>query len=244
MRKWLFALAVTLTFAARFGGAAPVGTAFTYQGRLTEAGGPANGTYDFQLILYDAPAGGSQVGPIVIGDDVVVTSGLFTVSLDFGAVFTGSQRWLEMGVRPGATTGAFSILSPRQELTPTPHALYAADATTVAGLTCLDGQVAKWSGSAWTCGADNDTAPTASAPISVISNNIALSTCPADLLYKMNGSGTAWVCASDIDTNTTQALAPWVLVDRLVRGAQHLGKPVSRPRDSRRRDTRAGRRAC
>ena len=30
--------------------AAPVGTAFTYQGRLTDGGSPANGLYDFKLV--------------------------------------------------------------------------------------------------------------------------------------------------------------------------------------------------
>ena len=30
------------------------GTAFTYQGRLTEAAGPANGTYDFTFQLFDS----------------------------------------------------------------------------------------------------------------------------------------------------------------------------------------------
>ena len=37
--------------------AAAVGTAFTYQGQLLEAGSPANGSYDFQFSLYDAESG-------------------------------------------------------------------------------------------------------------------------------------------------------------------------------------------
>jgi hypothetical protein len=45
--------------------AQPLGTAFTYQGRLTDAGSPGSGTYDFQFILYDSAVGGSQVGPVV-----------------------------------------------------------------------------------------------------------------------------------------------------------------------------------
>ena len=57
--------------------------------------------YDFQLILYDAAVGGSQFGPIVTRDDVAVANGVFTTSLDFGAAFTGSQRWLDIGVLPG-----------------------------------------------------------------------------------------------------------------------------------------------
>lgn len=41
---------------------ANVGTAFTYQGRLVDAGNPAAGVYDFQFRLFDAAGGGSQIG--------------------------------------------------------------------------------------------------------------------------------------------------------------------------------------
>ncbi len=109
------------------------GTAFTYQGRLTDDGGPAQGAYDLRLILYDAPVGGAQVGPILALEDVAVVNGLFTVSLDFGAgVFAGSGRWLEIAVRPGVSVGNHTSLSPRQELTPSPGALFS--------------QTAPWSG--------------------------------------------------------------------------------------------------
>jgi hypothetical protein len=111
-----------------------LGAAFTYQGRLTDGGSPASGTYDFQFILYDAAVGGAQQGPVVARDDVAVTNGLFTVSLDFGSVFAGSKRWLEIGVRPGASTGAYSTLSPRQELAPAPNAVFSA-AVPWAGIT-------------------------------------------------------------------------------------------------------------
>ena len=67
------------------GSAAALDTAFSYQGRLSDAGSPANGDYDFQFILYTAEIGGSQVGPVLYGDDVQVIDGFFTVYLDFGA---------------------------------------------------------------------------------------------------------------------------------------------------------------
>jgi hypothetical protein len=38
-------------------------------------------------------------------------------------VFTGQLRWLQTGVRPGASLGAFTTLSPRQPLLPVPYAL-------------------------------------------------------------------------------------------------------------------------
>ena len=75
------------------------GTAFTYQGRLTDGGNPANGSYDLRFILYTADVGGSQRGPILTNTATAVNNGLFTVQLDFGAQFTGADRWLKLGVR-------------------------------------------------------------------------------------------------------------------------------------------------
>jgi len=57
--------------------------------------------YDLRFILYDADSGGSQVGSTVTKEDVTVTAGLFTTSLDFGAVFDGNKRFLEIGCDPG-----------------------------------------------------------------------------------------------------------------------------------------------
>src|ERR1043166_9145968 len=99
------------------------GTAFTYQGRLTDNGAPANGQYDLQFALYNFPAIGSPfLGPIT-KEDVVVTNGLFTTTLDFGQPMpSGYACWMSIGVRPGASTGAFTALMPRQQLTPAPIA--------------------------------------------------------------------------------------------------------------------------
>ena len=108
--------------------AAPMGTAFTYQGRLSDANSPAEGLYDFEFEVYDALNGGSQQGSTVGKDDVDVIDAYFTVELDFGAdIFTGDARWLEIAVRAGASSDPCDLvtLSPRQELTPTPYALYA-----------------------------------------------------------------------------------------------------------------------
>jgi len=109
---------------------AQVGTAFTYQGRLTDAGGPASGAFDFEFQLFKQASGGAGSSLQILGD-VTVASGLFTVKLDFGAEFTGSPRWLEVRVRPGASDGAYTALTPRQELTPSPNALFAASSATV-----------------------------------------------------------------------------------------------------------------
>lgn len=99
--------------------------AFTYQGRLDEAGTPANGLYDLRFVVYDAETGGSAVGGALIHAATTVSNGLFTVNLDFGpGVFDGSDRWLEIAVRPTGS-GAFTVLEPRQLVTSTPYALMA-----------------------------------------------------------------------------------------------------------------------
>lgn len=104
--------------------AVTMGTAFTYQGRFNASGDPATGAYDFQFMLYDAATAGNQVGSTVTKEDLDVNDGYFTTTLDFTATpFDGNARWLQIGVRPGAETGAYTILTPRHELTPTPYAL-------------------------------------------------------------------------------------------------------------------------
>lgn len=102
------------------------GTAFTYQGRLADQGSPANGLYDLQFVVWDALTLGNQVGVIVTAPDVPVTNGLFAVAVDPGAsVFTGPPRWLEVGVRPGASNGLYTPILPRQSLLPAPYAILA-----------------------------------------------------------------------------------------------------------------------
>lgn len=112
------------------GAEAALGTAFTYQGQLTNGGSPVNGACDVQFSLWDAagsgspPSGGTQIGGPQTATNTNVINGLFTVSLDFGSSpFTGQARWLEIAVRCPAGSGGFTTLSPRQALTPAPYAL-------------------------------------------------------------------------------------------------------------------------
>jgi hypothetical protein len=102
-----------------------MGTAFTYQGRLMDGANPANGVYDFQFSLYDDASTGTLIGTDTL-DDHTVTNGLFMGDLDFGAgAFPGFERWLEIGVRDGASSGSYTVLSPRQQINPAPYATFA-----------------------------------------------------------------------------------------------------------------------
>ncbi len=106
-------------------------TEFTYQGKLTDAGAAANGQYDLQFRLFDAETGGTEVsGPPWAVENVQVTAGIFTVTIDFGQSYplTGS-RWLQIEVRPGESTGAYISLTPRQKITAAPYAVTALTAS-------------------------------------------------------------------------------------------------------------------
>ena len=125
---WLSAMVVILIAGSGpADGETALGTAFTYQGRLTDGGVAVTGVYEFEFKLYDAHADPSnQVGSTFSLRSVLVTNGLFTVKLDFGSdVFNGNARWLQIAVRPQSTADPHTVLSPRQELTPAPYTLYA-----------------------------------------------------------------------------------------------------------------------
>src|ERR1035441_5954660 len=108
------------------------GTAFTYQGRLTDKGNPANGSYDISFAAYDAVTDGNLIGAIVTNSAVIVSNGLFTTLVDLGGIFTGGDMWLEIAASTNAAD-TFAVLAPRQLFTPTPYALYANTAGTAAG---------------------------------------------------------------------------------------------------------------
>jgi hypothetical protein len=105
-------LALTLSAQAQ-------GTAFTYQGLLTDQFNPANGTYDLTFTLFGVSSGGSAIAGPKTNSATSVSNGIFTVTLDFGANFPGGDRWLEIGVRTNGVN-SFLALAPRQQITATP----------------------------------------------------------------------------------------------------------------------------
>jgi hypothetical protein len=181
----LIPVAAVLIIGSLAAKASTMGTAFTYQGRLNDGGVPANGLYDFKFKLYDTATGGTLLSlpDGILLPEVGVTNGLFTVKLDFGGpVFDGAARWLDLSANTNGSTPM--PLSPRQELTPQPYALFAATAGSVP---------------------DNAITTSMIAPGAVTPQRLSGNTVPAtgDVL-SYNGSGFAW-------QHPATAQRPWLL---------------------------------
>jgi hypothetical protein len=132
-RCWLMTTFIAFTANA----AIAQGTAFTYQGKLSDNGSAASGNYDFEFKLFDAQTigTGTQQGATIQQLNVPVVNGVFTVQLDFGAAaFGGASRFLEIGVRLAGSANPFTQLSPRQPVTSTPYAIRSAVSTSADGL--------------------------------------------------------------------------------------------------------------
>jgi hypothetical protein len=153
--------------------ATPLGTAFTYQGQLSNAAGPVTDNCRMAFRLYDDVDGGVQVGQ-TISTTVPITDGLFTVMLNdtgqFGpSAFTGDARWL--GIKVKCTDDATYIDLGCQALAAAPYALHAVSTgalqghpvTTTAPTT---GQGLSWDGAAW--------APSAAMVTGVLSGDIVM----------------------------------------------------------------------
>jgi hypothetical protein len=120
LRPWAVCVLVCISLIAKH---AIAETTFTYQGRLGNAGTPAEGQHDFVFRLFDAEANGVQIGSDLALGAVELSEGVFSVSLDFGdAAFAGQPRWLEIDVRESGA-GAYTTLSPRQRIGASPFAI-------------------------------------------------------------------------------------------------------------------------
>jgi hypothetical protein len=111
--------------------AAPLTTAFTYQGRLDYNGAPATGVFDLKFELYTEQTGGTLAVPALQASRQV-SGGLISEDLNFGgaAVFDGRALWMEISARPqGAAT--FFVMPGRTAVRPTPYAIHALQAGSV-----------------------------------------------------------------------------------------------------------------
>jgi hypothetical protein len=113
-------------------------TTFSYQGKLSDNGNPANGTYDMQFELFDAANAGAQIGATQKSASTAVANGTFIVQLDFGASsFPGADRYLEIAIRAAGDPNPYNVLAPRQKIASVPYAIQALNATTATNATQL-----------------------------------------------------------------------------------------------------------
>lgn len=168
--RWLLPVALLATGAA----SRPVpalDTLFTYQGQVLKDGVAYNGTCDFQFRLFDAPSGGNAVTTLQTAANRVVTGGLFTITPNFGAApFDGADRWMEVSVRCPDGAGPYTTLTPRQQLTATPYALYSSSSASVpwTGVTDVPPGFAD--------GTDNEATYTAGTGLTLTGNQFSVNT--------------------------------------------------------------------
>ncbi|MFG0306544.1 MAG: hypothetical protein ACF8Q5_10085 [Phycisphaerales bacterium JB040] len=88
---------------------------FVYQGRLSDAGQPANGAYDMVARVWDAPSGGNPVGIFNTFSNVPVSDGLFQINIPdtLSAFTTTDPRYLEITVEGTALPRQFLGFTPR-----------------------------------------------------------------------------------------------------------------------------------
>ena len=98
-------------------------TAFNYQGKLTDNGAAANGSFQMQFKLFDSFAGGTQIGATLSDIPVTATNGIFSTTLDFGAnALSDANRWLEIAVRHNAGE-SYTTLTPREQINSSPYSV-------------------------------------------------------------------------------------------------------------------------
>ena len=236
---WIWLLATINLLLLTVGGVAArspmpqavLSTAFIYQGYLTDNNRPASGSYDFQFRLYTSLSGSVQAGPLVTKEDVPVDGGLFEVDLDFGGIFNGAALFLQISVRPGASSGAYTPLTPRQPLMAAPYTLFSRSSGALHGRDVspaapAGGQVLKWDGAQWAPAADNIGAgggggditaviagngllggsasgdATVSADASYLQRRVAGDCAVGSSIRAINADGTI-ACEPDTDTDTT-----------------------------------------
>ncbi len=101
-----------------------LGSTVSLQGVLSVNGEPAGGVFDLRITPYpDLNIGAALAPPLEVGN-VFFVDGAFTTKVDFGlTLFLGDAIFFEIAVRPGNSSGAYDVLTPRQEVTAAPYAL-------------------------------------------------------------------------------------------------------------------------
>ena len=141
IKRAIFFVQILLVIVLAVNAAIAQTTEFTYQGRLVDGASPADASYDFEFRLFAVDTGGAAIGTVQrLG--VQVSNGVFTVQLDFGGQFGGSDRWLEIAVKPAGSPEPFTTLNPRQPITSAPYSIRSMNAANATNALQLGGVAA------------------------------------------------------------------------------------------------------
>lgn len=181
-----------------------------FSARLVDQGVPVTGVQAVQFALFDVPTGGvatwSETHALTFTSDGLGTVELGSASALDSTKLDGRQLFLEVTV--GAT-----VLAPRLSVVSAPYAIRAHTAWEAGRLgtltpgdvqqrvtgTCSSGQAIRAVDATGTvsCESVGGASYTGTAPVTVASNAISLSTCGPEQVLKMNLAGSGWVCAAD-----------------------------------------------
>ncbi len=196
--------AALLTFSVSDIAAASLGTAFTFQGHLTQGTNAANGNYDLTFSLYDSDSSTNSITSPLTNSSVAVSNGLFMTTLDFGAsILTCTDAWLEISARTNGN-GAFTTLSPRQNLTPAPYSVRAAYADNLNGVLPTCGLAGSYTNALAFNNAANSFTGNGASLTNV--NADTLGTLPASAFWQLGGNGGTTAGVNFLGTTDDQPL--------------------------------------
>src|SRR5579871_4083140 len=181
-------------------------TGFAYTGTLPNK---PTGTYDFQFRLYSASSGGAQVGSTLSLSSVPVSSGSYSVSLNFGASsFGGSPLYLALSYRVHGTT-PYTNLSGRV-LQTTRFSILSANTLGIGGYPVSSAapatnQALVWNGSAWTPGSGSGGGTTYSAGAGLALSGNVFSIASGGVIASMLASNSVTTAAIADGAVTTSA---------------------------------------
>ncbi|HVF46556.1 MAG TPA: tail fiber domain-containing protein [Pyrinomonadaceae bacterium] len=113
-------------------------TLFKFETKLPNEVTPATDVYQMEFKLFDAAAGGTQVGATNVVGAVDVQNRSFSVWLDFGAAaFSGPDRYIEISYRRNSTQ-PFATVPTRERVLSVPYAIRALNATSADSITGVD----------------------------------------------------------------------------------------------------------
>ncbi len=115
---------------------------------------------------------------------------------------TLSLSGLTLGIFNGNTVNLSSILK-WGNLTNIPSDIADGDSDVLATLSCANGELAKWNGSAWVCASDANTTYSNGNGLSLSGTTFSINAPTCNGTDKLQWNGTSFVCASDENTTYT-----------------------------------------